>query len=302
MMTNATYTMGRGSFENQMPDAQSDEDRDDMRRAGTPTSDVNDYNAPTKRRRLSLRIGPGGDSPEKKARVGGAGAQRGEDFVKGPERHRVGLAGRVDGDPDDDVAVQQPSTASSSKFGLSRSSRSPSSTSASDFDHRHETATTVSRSRFESSSSRSQPSEPTPNLSVSSHSTNSSALPASRCHSTHPQASFVSHSHPPSSTASTSSMHPTWRTSSVERDQPTPTQNHAYQPSSSTPSRLPSPPPSFNLSSGQPLLNPPLKTQAAFVGKLYAMLEDEEIKKTGLIYWSSDGTIFTCPNPTEFSK
>lgn len=53
---------------------------------------------------------------------------------------------------------------------------------------------------------------------------------------------------------------------------------------------------------GQTLVNPPLKTQAAFVGKLYAMLEDEEITRTGLIHWSADGTIFTCPNPTEFAK
>nr|KIR88443.1 hypothetical protein I308_01510 [Cryptococcus tetragattii IND107] len=32
------------------------------------------------------------------------------------------------------------------------------------------------------------------------------------------------------------------------------------------------------------------------------MLEDEDIAKTGLIYWSAKGTTFTCPNPTEFSK
>ncbi|ORX40678.1 hypothetical protein BD324DRAFT_15361 [Kockovaella imperatae] len=72
--------------------------------------------------------------------------------------------------------------------------------------------------------------------------------------------------------------------------------------STSAPSRFPSPPPSFSLSSGRPLVQPPAKTQAAFVGKLYAMLEDEEIIKTGLIHWSPDGTIFTCPNPTEFAK
>jgi hypothetical protein len=71
--------------------------------------------------------------------------------------------------------------------------------------------------------------------------------------------------------------------------------------SNSAPSRS-SPPLSFNLSTGQPLVNPPLKTQAAFVGKLYTMLEDEEIAKTGLIHWSADGTVFTCPDPTEFSK
>ncbi len=63
-----------------------------------------------------------------------------------------------------------------------------------------------------------------------------------------------------------------------------------------------SPPPSFNLSSGKPLVAPSQKTQSAFVGKLYAMLEDPEIVKTGLIHWSPDGTLFSCPNPTEFSK
>lgn len=63
-----------------------------------------------------------------------------------------------------------------------------------------------------------------------------------------------------------------------------------------------SPPITFNLTADQPLVNPPPKTQAAFVGKLYSMLEDEDIAKTGLIYWSAKGTTFTCPNPTEFSK
>ena len=72
--------------------------------------------------------------------------------------------------------------------------------------------------------------------------------------------------------------------------------------STSAPSRLPSPPPSFSLSSGQPLVNPPAKTQAAFVGKLYSMLEDETITKTGLIHWSEDGKMFVCPNPIEFAK
>lgn len=63
-----------------------------------------------------------------------------------------------------------------------------------------------------------------------------------------------------------------------------------------------SPPPSHMLSTGQPLVGPPAKTQAAFVGKLCSMLEDEEIRATGLLYWSNGGTTFTCPNPTEFSK
>lgn len=65
--------------------------------------------------------------------------------------------------------------------------------------------------------------------------------------------------------------------------------------------RMPSPP-GLTLSTGQPLVNPPLKTQAAFVGKLYSMLEDEEIRQSGLLYWSNNGTTFICPNPTEFSK
>lgn len=80
------------------------------------------------------------------------------------------------------------------------------------------------------------------------------------------------------------------------------TRHHPYHPSAPSSSRITSPPPSFNLSSGQPLVNPPLKTQAAFVGKLYAMLEDEEIAKSNLIHWSADGSIFTCPNPTELAK
>lgn len=78
-------------------------------------------------------------------------------------------------------------------------------------------------------------------------------------------------------------------------------QQQLPQLSTSAPSQMPSPP-SYNLSNGQPLVNPPLKTQAAFVGKLYAMLEDEDIARTGLIQWSPDGSVFTCPNPTEFAK
>ncbi|WVR07747.1 hypothetical protein IAU60_004790 [Kwoniella sp. DSM 27419] len=67
-------------------------------------------------------------------------------------------------------------------------------------------------------------------------------------------------------------------------------------------SRQTSPPAPFGLPGGQALIMPSQKTQAAFVGKLYSMLEDDEIIKTGLIYWSAGGTTFTCPNPTEFSK
>nr|XP_019003326.1 uncharacterized protein I203_04364 [Kwoniella mangroviensis CBS 8507]OCF66787.1 hypothetical protein I203_04364 [Kwoniella mangroviensis CBS 8507] len=85
-----------------------------------------------------------------------------------------------------------------------------------------------------------------------------------------------------------------------------PNQSHPHHPplssTSAAASRNSSPPPSLNLSSGQPLVNPPQKTQAAFVGKLYSILEDEDIVKTGLIYWSAEGTTFTCPNPQEFAK
>ena len=69
-----------------------------------------------------------------------------------------------------------------------------------------------------------------------------------------------------------------------------------------SPSRLPSPLPSINLCTGPLITKPPMKTQAAFVGKLYAMLQNEEIARTDLIRWSADGTSFTCPNPTEFAK
>jgi hypothetical protein len=50
------------------------------------------------------------------------------------------------------------------------------------------------------------------------------------------------------------------------------------------------------------LVQPPPKTQAAFVGKLYSMLEDDKIRRSGLLHWSQDGSSFVCPNPTEFSK
>jgi hypothetical protein len=112
-----------------------------------------------------------------------------------------------------------------------------------------------------------------------------------------------------SSGRSRTSIVPTWKTAELETA-PT-TQSSSSSRSSARPpmhshpsnisSRMPSPP-GFSLSTGQPLVNPPLKTQAAFVGKLYSMLEDEDISKTGLIHWSNDGTTFTCPNPTEFSR
>jgi hypothetical protein len=92
--------------------------------------------------------------------------------------------------------------------------------------------------------------------------------------------------HQPSSTSSSSSSH----------------HHAAYQPLINSEERGRSPPLGVTLSTGQPLVNPPLKTQAAFVGKLFSMLEDDEIRTTGLIHWSNSGTTFTCPNPTEFSK
>ncbi|OCF38148.1 hypothetical protein I316_00372 [Kwoniella heveanensis BCC8398] len=108
------------------------------------------------------------------------------------------------------------------------------------------------------------------------------------------------------------SFPPTWVTSDNDRQAAAqlgqssmssrPQSYHATPSASAAASRHSSPPPSFNLSSGQPLVNPPPKTQAAFVGKLYSMLEDDDIVKTGLIYWSAEGSTFTCPNPTEFSK
>lgn len=61
-------------------------------------------------------------------------------------------------------------------------------------------------------------------------------------------------------------------------------------------------PPSGYASAGLSALNQAQKTQSGFVGKLFAMLEDAEIQKTGLIQWSPEGTTFVCPNPTEFSK
>ncbi|UOH83601.1 hypothetical protein LQV05_006334 [Cryptococcus neoformans] len=90
------------------------------------------------------------------------------------------------------------------------------------------------------------------------------------------------------------------QSSSKSSSRQLPTSNLSAQTAAA--SQQSSPPISFNLSAGQPLVNPPSKTQAAFVGKLYSMLEDEDIAKTGLIYWSAKGTTFTCPNPTEFSN
>lgn len=97
---------------------------------------------------------------------------------------------------------------------------------------------------------------------------------------------------------------PSWSASESITATRTPAQTNAHltAPPLSLSARMPSSPLAVSLSSSQPLVNPPAKTQAAFVGKLYAMLEDDEISKTGLIHWSADGATFTCPNPTEFSK
>lgn len=160
----------------------------------------------------------------------------------------------------------------------------------------------------------------------------SSRLPSSASSSRFPFAPPTGYSSPPESTeggrprsqrstsrdshstpllANPRPMAPTWATSAPNDNDgnayssSSSRSSHRQQPyhqlSTSAPSRVASPP-DFNLSNGQPLVNPPLKTQAAFVGKLYAMLEDEDIARTGLIQWSQDGSIFTCPNPTEFAK
>ena len=263
------------------------------------------------KRRLSLRIGGIGGggggvvaSPEKKARGVGSG---GGGHV---ERDLSRSMARLNGGPVSEQAPrewedsvkrqsgrirhthshshshsqsQQPTTAESSRFAPSHLSYSPTSSVSAD-DYRPPKSVS-SRSVVASSSTRRIHPPPL-------------RAPLSATSSTY------SRSRP--------SMPPTWRTaSSSENEQVTPTQSiastrssskHPFQLSTSASSRVPSPPPSFNLSSGQPLVNPPMKTQAAFVGKLYAMLEDEDIVKTGLIHWSVDGTVFTCPNPTEFSR
>ena len=224
------------------------------------------------KRRLSPRFN--GDSPDKRPRgsLAAATVDDSEDQEQSATRTRdEPNSGTGDGWK----ANQRSFNESSTRFDQARSTRSPS-THSSDSEH----IPAAPQSRSTSRGGR----------------TNSST------HSTHSQ-------HP--ALKAEAPMLPKWRTSSVENDRDMSVYNasssrgstgNAYPPRSSTSSRMHSPPPSFNLSTGQPLVNPPLKTQAAFVGKLYAMLEDEEIKKTGLIYWSADGSIFTCPNPTEFSK
>ena len=77
---------------------------------------------------------------------------------------------------------------------------------------------------------------------------------------------------------------------------------HNIPHSASVPTRLSSPATPYYSASGQSVSNPPQKVQSAFVGKLYAMLQDDDITRTGLIHWSADGSVFTCPNPTEFAR
>lgn len=283
-----------------MPKAESSSSRE-----GKRSEPAVDGSGSTKRR-LSLRLGSSG-SPEKKARGSLRSGQHGLNTSKG-ELDREGDHKNPERSSDPQFANgntwDPPSTASSSRFNIastSRSSRSPS-TGISDFD-----PSTTTSGRTSLHSARTNPSGENGTASTSSSSGHQSTNPQYQPTLPPP----VRQPHPAHLDLSLSMSAPRWRTSSHEHDQPTPTQsmpstrassNHPGQLSTSAPSRLPSPPPSFNLSTGQPLLNPPLKTQAAFVGKLYAMLEDEEIKETGLIYWSTDGQIFTCPNPTEFAK
>lgn len=42
--------------------------------------------------------------------------------------------------------------------------------------------------------------------------------------------------------------------------------------------------------------------QAAFVNKLYQMLEDPGITQSGLLEWSRDGKSFICNNIVEFAR
>lgn len=44
------------------------------------------------------------------------------------------------------------------------------------------------------------------------------------------------------------------------------------------------------------------KSSAVFVTKLFNMLEDPDIKRSGLLKWSDDGAGFVCNDPTEFAK
>jgi hypothetical protein len=44
------------------------------------------------------------------------------------------------------------------------------------------------------------------------------------------------------------------------------------------------------------------KNQPVFVTKLYNMLEDPAIARTGLLKWSADGAGFVCTDPTEFAR
>lgn len=44
------------------------------------------------------------------------------------------------------------------------------------------------------------------------------------------------------------------------------------------------------------------KSQPVFVTKLFTMLEDPAIARSGLLKWSQDGAGFICTNPTEFAR
>lgn len=214
------------------------------------------------KRRLSLSIADERRSPDKKSR-GEYGA-----VPNVMERGRLASEHRGHPSEPDPRDEQLPSTASSSRHPLpsisSTFSRSPASSEA----RSGSTTSSVDRSH-------------------SRHRLPSTAERAS----TNPSWRVAEHDHrQPSAVPSASSSRPDSRSRPQNSTASASTRLH------------PTPPPSFNLSSGHPLVNPPLRTQAAFVGKLYAMLEDEEIGKTDLIHWSADGTIFTCPNPTEFAK
>ncbi|KAI7891827.1 HSF-type DNA-binding-domain-containing protein [Mucor mucedo] len=66
------------------------------------------------------------------------------------------------------------------------------------------------------------------------------------------------------------------------------------------PSELDGSPSSTEATLTQPTLPANMKTQAAFVNKLYKMLEDPDTSE--LISWSSHGDLFSVSNPTSFSK
>jgi hypothetical protein len=121
-----------------------------------------------------------------------------------------------------------------------------------------------------------------------------------------------SHSRQPNEPSTSLHARPTWQTEPSEqserewsvreeRDRDPDSReprDQELRATSTNPSRGLTPP-----ASGSGLLQAqPPRTQAAFVNKLYSMLEDNKIADSRLLYWSTDGTSFVCPNPTEFSK